>query len=65
MDLFHMDYMASNVACRGYVKQLDGLEIDAILPQHGSIIDSKFVKEAVDYLENVRCGTDLVYPEFS
>jgi flavorubredoxin len=65
MDLFHMDYMASNTACRGFVRQLDGIEIDAILPQHGSIIASNFVKEGLDYLENVRCGTDLIYPEFS
>ena len=64
MDLFHMDYMASNVACRGYVNQLDGVPIDAILPQHGSIIAANFVQQGLDYLKNVRCGTDLTYPEF-
>ncbi|MES9845474.1 MAG: diguanylate cyclase [Candidatus Sedimenticola sp. 6PFRAG5] len=61
MDLFHKDYMASNVAARGFVNSLAGYEIEGILPQHGSIIGPEFVPDALDYLENLECGTDLIY----
>ena len=63
MDLFNVDYMASNVAARGFVKRLDGLDIEAILPQHGSIISKNYVKEAIDYLYNLKCGTDIIYAD--
>ncbi|HEY1931112.1 MAG TPA: MBL fold metallo-hydrolase [Acetobacteraceae bacterium] len=65
MDLFHIDYMASNVAARGFVHKLDGLAIDAILPQHGSIIPSAYVPAALNYLRNLRCGLDIVYAGMS
>lgn len=63
MNLFHLDYMASNLAARGFVRNLDGLPIDAILPQHGSIIGSEHVSAALDYLRNIRCGTDIIYAD--
>ena len=63
MNLFHLDYMASNLAARGFVKRLDGLRIDAILPQHGSIIGPGDVPAALDYLRNLRCGTDIIYAD--
>jgi flavorubredoxin len=63
MNLFHMDYMSSNLAARGFVQRLDGLQIDAILPQHGSIIGPAHVAEAIDYLAELRCGTDIVYAD--
>ncbi len=62
LDLFHRDYMASNIACRGFTEKLHPLSIKAILPQHGSIIDSKDVPAALDYLHNLKCGTDIIYP---
>ncbi len=63
LDLFHLDYMASNIACRGFVEKLKPLHIDAILPQHGSIIDTSDVAAALAYLETLRCGTDILYPQ--
>lgn len=63
MDLFHIDYMASNVAANGFVNKIADLDINAILPQHGSIIDRNDVPAALDYLRNLQCGTDIVYPE--
>lgn len=65
MDLFHLDYMASNIATRGFVRKLDGLDIHAILPQHGSIITLPDVGAALEYLREMRCGTDLDYPDLS
>ena len=61
LSLFHIDYMASNIACRGFLHRLGKFEPAAILPQHGSIIPAKFVSKAIDYLRNLKCGLDLVY----
>ena len=61
MNLFHLDYMASNLAARGFVRRLDGLEIDAILPQHGSILGPAHVADARSYLRGLQCGTDIIY----
>ena len=61
LNLFHTEYMASNLATRGFVHRLDGFSIDAILPQHGSVIGAKHVTKAIDYLKNLRCGTDIIY----
>jgi len=64
MDLFHKDYLPSNVATRGYIESLAGLSINAILPQHGSILPKHHVQPALEYLKNLRCGLDLLYPDF-
>ena len=61
MDLFHLDYMASNVAARGFADKLVGLDIAAILPQHGSIIPHRHVGAAITYLRELRCGLDIIY----
>lgn len=61
MNLFHIDYMASNVATRGFAKKIEHLPIRAILPQHGSIIDSDNVLNAINYLKEIRCGLDIIY----
>jgi len=61
MDLFHLDYMASNVATRGFVERIKNYAIDAVLPQHGSILGPSFVQPALAYLREMRCGLDLCY----
>ena len=63
MNLFHIDYMASNLAARGFVKRIENLAIDAILTQHGSILGPRHVQAALDYLRNLRCGTDVIYAD--
>lgn len=63
MNLFHLDYMAGNIATRGYVDRLKGITIEAILPQHGSVIPKAFVEDALRYLSNLRCGLDILYPD--
>jgi signal transduction histidine kinase len=65
LDLFHRDHMSSNIACRGYIERISNLQINAILPKHGSIIDSAFVGSALHYLESLMCGTDIIYPHLS
>lgn len=63
MELFHIDYMACNKACRNFVKNLEGLEINAVLPQHGSVIRGQDVWTAFDWLKELECGLDLLYPD--
>ena len=63
MDLFHLDYMPSNVATNGFAKKIEHEDIEAILPQHGSIISSENVENAIDYLKNIKCGLDIIYGE--
>jgi flavorubredoxin len=62
MDLFSKDYFASNIATKGYARKIETMDIEAILPQHGSIIPKKFVKDSIEYLKNLKCGLDLIYP---
>jgi flavorubredoxin len=63
MNLFHIDYMPSNVATRGFAKKIEHEKIEAILPQHGSIIDSANVLHAINYLKDLRCGLDIIYAD--
>ena len=61
MDLFSKDYFPCNKATKGFALRLEEVEIEAILPQHGSIIPKKFVKDSIEYLKNLKCGLDLIY----
>ena len=63
MDLFSKDYFPCNKATKGFALKIEKIEINAILPQHGSIIPKKFVGNAIDYLKNLKCGLDLIYPQ--
>lgn len=59
---FHVFYMASNRAMRGFLHKIDPFPITAILPQHGSILPGPLVKPAIDALRELPCGIDLLYP---
>lgn len=59
---FHVFYMASNRAMRGFIDKIEPFPITAILPQHGSIIPKQFVKRALHSLRELPCGLDLLYP---
>jgi flavorubredoxin len=61
LNLFHVDYMANNLACRGFLRNLGNFFPEAILPQHGSVIPAIFVPKALDYIRKLKCGTDLIY----
>lgn len=63
LDLFHIDYMASNKASSGFAKKLIDYDIDIIVPQHGAIIPSQFVPDAIEYLNELQCGIDIIYPD--
>lgn len=63
MMYFHVYYMASSKALKYFVDKIKPFEIDAIVPQHGSIIPKEYVKDAIAFLEDLKCGTDLLYEE--
>jgi len=63
LNLFHLDYMSCNKAARGYINRIEDMEIGAILPQHGSIIPGEFIPLAINYLTNLNCGLDILYPD--
>jgi len=63
MRMFHVEYMASNIAARGFIRRLDGLEISGILPQHGCLIGTEHAPLALKWLAGLQCGTDIIYPD--
>ncbi len=60
MDGFHQAYMPSNAVLRNGLRQLEGLDIGMILPQHGSAIEGERVSQAIDHLKRLPCGIDLL-----
>jgi flavorubredoxin len=60
MEGFHKRYMTSNAVCRHWVKQLSNLDIQAIAPQHGAVIQGENVRKFFSWFEDLRCGTDLL-----
>lgn len=59
---FHVFYMASNRAMQGFIHKIEPFPIEAILPQHGSIIPKAHVRTALARLKELPCGLDLLYP---
>ncbi|WP_456472863.1 oxygen-binding di-iron domain-containing protein [Methanocaldococcus sp.] len=60
MKPLHERLMANNAALKNWVKRVRGLNIEAILPQHGAIIQKKDINRFFSFLENLKCGTDLI-----
>jgi len=64
----HLDYlytphrilMANNKALRAWLSKVRKLDIEAILPQHGAVIPKNSVEYFFKFLENLKCGTDLI-----
>ncbi|ADU97518.1 oxygen-binding di-iron domain-containing protein [Thermovibrio ammonificans] len=56
----HKLLMANNKAVRAWLKRVEKLELEAILPQHGALIPKEHVKNFFKFLENLKCGTDLI-----
>ncbi|MFC1645892.1 MBL fold metallo-hydrolase [Candidatus Omnitrophota bacterium] len=63
MRIFHEGYMPSNDVLRASLEKIDRLDINMILPQHGSIIKGEMVRKCIDYLKQLKCGIDLAKSE--
>ncbi len=61
MEGFHKRYMASNAACRRWVKMVSALDVEHIAPQHGAFIRGRQnVKKFLSWFENLACGVDIL-----
>ncbi len=60
MKPIHERLMASNKAIKAWLERVRFLDIEAILPQHAAIIPKKHVPRFFSFLENLKCGVDLI-----
>ena len=57
---FHRRYMAANKILRLWARMVRTLDIDMIVPQHGSPLAGAAVQEFIDWVETLECGVDLM-----
>jgi flavorubredoxin len=59
---FHRRYMASNRASRNWARMVRTLDIDIIVPQHGSryFKGKLMVNKFIDWMDNLHCGADAL-----
>lgn len=60
MEGFHQRYMASQKACAHWVRHLRRYDIEMIAPQHGAILQGRAVQDYLRWLEQLRCGVDII-----
>ena len=58
MRTFHVGYMASTRHLSKVMKMIAQLDLDLILPQHGSIIPKEMIPGCIDFLKSLPCGID-------
>jgi len=60
MDAFHQRYMPSNRILKPCMEKLATMNIERIVPQHGSILEGAQVAAAIAHLKELPCGIDLI-----
>ncbi|ARM76451.1 MBL fold metallo-hydrolase [Acidianus manzaensis] len=64
MEGFHRRYIASAKAIRNWLKHLEGLDIQIIAPQHGSIFQGENVKKFIEWLKSLdKTGMDYLWQD--
>ena len=53
---FHENYMPSQDILLYSLEKIEALELDIIAPQHGSIIQKKYIQNIIDELKALKCG---------
>ena len=53
---FHQEYMPSKDIFNYTLKKIQNLDIDLIAPQHGSIIEKKYIHNLIEDMKNLDCG---------
>ncbi|MFN8545360.1 MAG: MBL fold metallo-hydrolase [Candidatus Binatia bacterium] len=59
MGMWHQTYMSSGRALRECVERIEGLGVERILPQHGSVLEGEAMHAAIAFLKTLPCGADL------
>lgn len=58
---FHQRYMASNKACRLWANMVREMNVEMMVPQHGSpFVGRAMVERFLDWISNLPCGIDLM-----
>ncbi|RDH82142.1 MAG: hypothetical protein DIZ78_17150 [endosymbiont of Escarpia spicata] len=57
---FHQNYMPSNQILKHCMERFEKMDLDRILPQHGSILEGRDIQRAIDHLKALPCGIDLI-----
>jgi glyoxylase-like metal-dependent hydrolase (beta-lactamase superfamily II) len=60
MEPFHQRYMPSNAILRRALERFEGMDLERVLPQHGSILEGRDIQRAIDHLKQLPCGVDLI-----
>ena len=53
---FHQEYMPSKDIFNYALKKIEALDIELIAPQHGSIIQKKYIKNLIEDMKDLDCG---------
>ena len=61
---FHQRYMTSNKACRHWAAAVRKLNPRMIVPQHGAFFQGEQMEEFLVWIENLKCGVDLIDESF-
>ncbi|MDK9692676.1 MAG: ATP-binding protein [Sulfurimonas sp.] len=54
--LFHQEYMPSKDIFNYALGKIEKLDIELIAPQHGSIIEKKYISKLIEDMKNLDCG---------
>lgn len=58
---FHQRYMASNKACKLWANMVSQLDVQMMVPQHGSpFVGKAMVHRFLDWIRDLPCGLDLM-----
>jgi flavorubredoxin len=61
MEFFHRRYITTGLACSRWADMIRSLEIEMIIPQHGSRITGRdLVKSFIDWVGSMKCGLDIM-----
>lgn len=60
MEGWHRRLMVSNKVLRHWANMVRGLQIEMIVPQHGAPMSGPAVREFIDWVQDLRCGIDLM-----
>lgn len=63
MDAFHRRWMPSTAAKNDWIRRVRTLDIDMMVPQHGSLFRGDDVQRFLDWFESIEVGNAIAPPE--
>ena len=58
---FHQRYMCSNKVIRLWVNMVRSMDVEMIVPQHGTaFVGKEMINQFLDWIEGLECGVDLM-----